>query len=72
MSRKFSVTISGHRTSISLEPEFWTAFGTLCAQEKISRAEMLTRIDQERTTSLSSAVRLWVLEELSRRLNFQA
>jgi len=65
-SRKVSVTIGGHRTSISLEPAFWQAFGELCRAEGRARAGVLAEIDRDRAGNLSSAVRLWVLDRLRR------
>ena len=62
--RKISVSIRGHRTSISLEPEFWTAFRALCARENRTPANVLVEIDSTRTGNLSSAIRLWVLARL--------
>ena len=62
--RKFSVSIRGHRTSISLEPEFWTSFRQLCARENRPPADVLVEIDSTREGNLSSAIRLWVLERL--------
>ena len=63
---KVSVTIGGHRTSLSLEPAFWRAFAELCRAEGRSRAAVLAEIDGARRSNLSSAVRLWVLERLRR------
>ena len=69
MSRaaKISVTIDGHRTSISLEPEFWSRFGRLCGDLGQSRTAVLAEIDRTRDGPLSGAVRLWVLAALEAR-----
>ena len=64
MSRpvKRSFTIAGHRTSISLETEFWEALKAVAAAEQIPVAKLIARIDDSRGGSgLSSAVRVWVL-----------
>jgi predicted DNA-binding ribbon-helix-helix protein len=64
MSRpvKRSFTIAGHRTSISLETEFWEALKAVAAAEHIPVAKLIARIDDSRGASgLSSAVRIWVL-----------
>jgi predicted DNA-binding ribbon-helix-helix protein len=59
---KRSITISGHRTSISLEPEFWTIFAALAEFHKKSIATLVGEIDQTRgARNLSSAIRVWVL-----------
>ena len=62
--RKRSLTLRGHRTSVSLEPEFWRAFRRLCDQAGASPGETLAAIDGNRDGNLSSAVRLWVLARL--------
>ncbi|MBR2137122.1 MAG: ribbon-helix-helix domain-containing protein [Alphaproteobacteria bacterium] len=61
--QKFSVLIAGrHATSISLEPEFYQELLHIAACKKISRNELITYIDETRTTeNLSSAIRLFVL-----------
>jgi predicted DNA-binding ribbon-helix-helix protein len=66
MSRatKVSVSIDGHRTSLSLEPEFWDAFRALCRSEGVRPSERLAELDRARDGNLSSAVRLWVLARL--------
>lgn len=56
--------ISGHRTSISLEPEFWEEIKRLAKEENISVAALVTDIDNSRNGNLSSALRLFVLKKL--------
>lgn len=60
--KKRSVTIAGHRTSVSLEPLFWTSLKELADEEGVSMNALITRIDSTRETNLSSALRLYVLE----------
>ena len=60
---KRSVTIAGHRTSLSLEPEFWDALHTLATARDMSLAGLVTAIDEARgRTNLSSALRVAVLK----------
>ncbi|MGB3721325.1 MAG: ribbon-helix-helix domain-containing protein [Pacificimonas sp.] len=61
-TRKYSVTIAGHRTSISLEPVFWQALNARAKVERRSVAELVSEIDEARTTPLSSAIRVWLFE----------
>ncbi len=62
---KRSVTIAGHRTSLSLEPEFWQALKSLAKRDGRSLAATIAAIDKARgTQNLSSAVRVHVLREL--------
>jgi len=65
---KRSFTIAGHRTSISLETEFWDALKAAALAERVSIAKLIARVDQSRGVSgLSSAVRVWVLEHFRER-----
>lgn len=61
--RKRSVTIAGHRTSLSLEGEFWAALAEIAAARGRPVAALIAEIDRRegRQTSLSSAIRLFVL-----------
>ena len=61
---KRSLTIAGHRTSLSLEPEFWTALNEAALKNKQSVAALVAGIDQNRgDRNLSSAIRVWLLAE---------
>jgi predicted DNA-binding ribbon-helix-helix protein len=58
---KRSLTIAGHRTSLSLEPEFWQALQDAARAEKKTVAAMVGEVDRTRgTRNLSSAVRVWL------------
>jgi predicted DNA-binding ribbon-helix-helix protein len=58
---KRSLTIAGHRTSLSLEPEFWQALQEAAQAEKRTLATLVGEIDQSRgTRNLSSAIRVWL------------
>lgn len=65
MSRpiKHSLTLRGHRTSVSLEDEFWQAFREIAAAEGRPINELAAEIDEARGTQsgLASAIRLYVL-----------
>jgi predicted DNA-binding ribbon-helix-helix protein len=62
--RKRSVTIAGHRTSISLEDEFWSELVRIASEKRTSLNSMISAIDEARATNLSSAIRLHVLANL--------
>ena len=65
---KRSLTIAGHRTSLSLEPEFWEALQAAAAKRKLTAAALVAEIDQVRgERNLSSAVRVWLLGEAAAR-----
>lgn len=59
---KRSVTISGHRTSISLEAEFWDALREIAADRGLAMQRLIEEIDASRSgEGLSTAARLFVL-----------
>ena len=62
--KKRSLSIRGHRTSLSLEDGFWEELAVIAAERGQSVAALITEIDRTRTGGLSSAVRLFVLEAL--------
>ncbi|MFV0360397.1 ribbon-helix-helix domain-containing protein [Tropicimonas sp.] len=72
MSRpvKRSLTLSGHRTSVSLEEPFWQAFREIARQRGKPINALAFEIDRERglETGLASAIRLFVLREYQQRL----
>ena len=62
---KRSITVAGHRTSLSMEPEFWSTLQEIAAEDGRSLAELITKIDEARDgRNLSSAVRVFVLNRL--------
>ncbi len=61
---KRSLTIAGHRTSLSLEAEFWGALRMAAAARRVPLAVLVREIDGARgSRNLSSAVRVWLLAE---------
>lgn len=65
--RKRSLTIAGHRTSVSLEEPFWEALARIAAERGMSVQALVGLIDGERGRSnLSSAIRVFVLREVAR------
>lgn len=61
--KKHSLTLRGHRTSVSLEDPFWKAFIGIAATEGIPINELAAKIDAARLVDagLASAIRLFVL-----------
>lgn len=60
--RKRSVMVAGHRTSVSLEAEFWEALRALAEARGQSVQALIGTIDAERGgRNLSSAIRVFVL-----------
>jgi predicted DNA-binding ribbon-helix-helix protein len=59
---KHSVVIAGHRTSVSLEEEFWNALKEIASARHVTLSELIAYVDSERQhDNLSSAIRLFVL-----------
>jgi predicted DNA-binding ribbon-helix-helix protein len=69
---KHSLTIARHRTSVSLEDEFWNALNNIARSDGKSAAALIAEIDKRRPTmqtrqpSLSAAIRLYVHERTRR------
>lgn len=71
---KISVTLHGHRTSLSLEPEFLDALRDVAREQGRSLNALIAEIDAARLKgpvprNLSSAVRVYVLEYFRMRTN---
>ena len=64
--RKYSVMIAGHRTSVSLEPEFWNELKRIAEKRGETVSSLITRVDETRSGNLSSALRILVLWELKK------
>ena len=63
MIRKHSITLHGHRTSLSLEDAFWSELKSIADERHISIAALIAEIDdaREAESNLSSALRIHVL-----------
>lgn len=60
--KKRSVSLSGHATSVALEPEFWAVLDEIGAELGTGHAGLMKRIDETRgRTPLASACRLLAL-----------
>lgn len=61
---KRSLTIAGHRTSVSLEEPFWRALTEIAQTRRLSLAALVAGIDRARpdSTNLSAAIRVYVLD----------
>jgi predicted DNA-binding ribbon-helix-helix protein len=61
--KKRSVTLGGHKTSVSLEDAFWKALGEIARRWHVTPSELIEEINANRKQgNLSSAIRLFVLE----------
>ncbi|WP_415920545.1 ribbon-helix-helix domain-containing protein [Tateyamaria sp. SN6-1] len=61
--QKHSLTLKGHRTSVSLEPEFWDAFRRIAAETGKPINALAAEIDiaRDADVGLASAIRVYVL-----------
>ena len=62
---KTSITLRGHRTSFSLEAEFMALLKACAKDRGLALAELVAQVDEMREGNLSSALRLFVLREVS-------
>lgn len=61
---KHSLSIAGHRTSVSLEEAFWRQLKLIAARRDIGIAALVAEIDAGRQdANLSSAIRVYVLND---------
>ncbi len=65
---KRSLTVAGHRTSISLEDAFWDGLREIASARGVPMAALVADVDRERGgANLSSAIRVYVLGHYRRR-----
>ena len=64
---KRSLVIDGHRTSVSLEDAFWDEFAAIARGRGVSLNALAAEIDRARQGNLSSAIRVFVLNNLRAR-----
>ncbi len=67
MLEKRSFSLSGHRTSVALEPAFWAALGGIAAREGVTLSVLVTRLDSARAEGepLASKLRVFALTSRS-------
>ena len=59
---KRSIVIAGHKTSVSLEDQFWNSLKEIARERNMALVELVSAIDADRQhANLSSAIRLFVL-----------
>ena len=60
--KSHSISIAGHKTSISLEDDFWNSLREIAGEHREALSDLISRIDAERNgENLSSAIRLFVI-----------
>ena len=63
--RKRSVRLAGHQTSVSIEDAFWDQLVRIAREQDLSINSLITQLDADRTGNLSSAIRIYVLDQLT-------
>ena len=61
---KRSIIVSGRKTSVSLEAEFWNGMKEISEERRTTLSKLVTEVDTNRQKgcNLSSAIRLFVLD----------
>jgi predicted DNA-binding ribbon-helix-helix protein len=61
---KRSITLAGHKTSVTLEDEFWQGVRQIAHNENTTLISLVSRIDcgRQKDSNLSSAIRVYVLK----------
>jgi len=70
MLKKRSVNLNGHATSVTMEEPFWDALKTIANERGLSINALISEIDEARDGNLSSAVRVHILEHLTKQLTY--
>jgi predicted DNA-binding ribbon-helix-helix protein len=61
--KKRSILIGRHKTSISLEDDFWTSLEQIARNRQVTRSHLIASLDAARENSnLSSAIRVFILD----------
>lgn len=61
LAQKHSITVKGHRTSITLEQAFWDSLKEIALEKHVSVSQIITEIDAGEPENLSSALRVFIL-----------
>lgn len=59
--QKRSVSLHGHKTSVSLEKAFWDVLEKIAQAQSISLSQLIKNVDENRQGNLASALRLYAL-----------
>jgi predicted DNA-binding ribbon-helix-helix protein len=66
---KRSIVIAGHKTSVSLEDEFWTGLKEIARDQSATLSNLVGEVDTRRQHgNLSSTIRLFVLDHYRARM----
>lgn len=63
---KKSFRLAGHATSVALEPVFWDALITMAQDKGLSLTQLVFEVDATMPPNLASALRVHVVENLTK------
>lgn len=66
--QKRSVSLHGHKTSVSLEKAFWNVLEESARSQNLSLSQLIKNVDENRRGNLASALRLYALGSMRRPL----
>ena len=69
MLKKHSIIIAGHASSVTMEPAFWDELKKISERDGVSINQLVSVIDTDRDGNLSSAIRLFVLNDFKKRVS---
>lgn len=61
-SQKHSITVKGHRTSVTLEAAFWDSLKEIAETKNKSVNALIADIDIDQPENLSGALRVFILQ----------
>jgi predicted DNA-binding ribbon-helix-helix protein len=68
--RRYSITVAGRKTGVSLEPQFWAALEEIATERGLSVAALVRNVNADRgNANLSSAIRVFVLRHYQDRIS---
>jgi predicted DNA-binding ribbon-helix-helix protein len=58
-----NITVSGHRTSVRLEPEMWNGMRDICRREKLTMHQVCSFVAEAKpsNSSLTAAIRVFIM-----------
>jgi predicted DNA-binding ribbon-helix-helix protein len=67
---KRSIVVGGHKTSVSLEDDFWGALKEIALRHRVTLSDLVGSLDSQRQHgNLSSTVRLFVLNHYRQQIS---
>jgi predicted DNA-binding ribbon-helix-helix protein len=71
LAQKRSITVAGHRTSITLEGPFWESLKEIAAARQKSVSMLIAEVDAAQPENLSGALRVFILDYYKKKAGVQ-